>query len=76
MVGKGENAGDQHFLLFPQCFQKRSFLGVVKTQDRVVRSYHYQEHSLTAIPDDIILDWYKFRAFADDECDEKGEIYF
>ena len=21
-VGKGENAGDQHFLLFPQCFQK------------------------------------------------------
>ena len=19
-VGKGENAGDQHFLLFPQCF--------------------------------------------------------
>ena len=22
MVGKGENAGNQHFLLFPQCFQK------------------------------------------------------
>ena len=21
IVGKGENAGDQHFLLFPQCFQ-------------------------------------------------------
>ena len=21
-VGKEENAGDQHFLLFPQCFQK------------------------------------------------------
>ena len=21
-VGKGENAGHQHFLLFPQCFQK------------------------------------------------------
>ena len=21
-VGKGENAGFQHFLLFPQCFQK------------------------------------------------------
>ena len=20
--GKGENAGNQHFLLFPQCFQK------------------------------------------------------
>ena len=23
-VGKGENAGYQHFLLFPQCFQKAS----------------------------------------------------
>ena len=25
IVGKGENAGDHHFLLFPQCFQKLSF---------------------------------------------------
>ena len=25
IVGKGENAGYQHFLLFPQCFQKVSF---------------------------------------------------
>ena len=24
-VGKRENAGYQHFLLFPQCFQKVSF---------------------------------------------------
>ena len=24
-VGKGENAGYQHFLLFPQCFEKDSF---------------------------------------------------
>ena len=30
IVGKGENAGFQHFLLFPQCLQKPSFLGVVK----------------------------------------------
>ena len=22
IVGKGENAGNQHFLLFPQCFKK------------------------------------------------------
>ena len=26
-VGKGENAGYQHFLLFPQCFQKLSSSG-------------------------------------------------
>ena len=30
MVGKGENAGYQHFLLFPQCFQKLSFQRCLK----------------------------------------------
>ena len=25
IMGKGENAGYQHFLLFPQCFQKLTF---------------------------------------------------
>ena len=29
-VGKGENAGHQHFLLLPQCFEKASFLGSLK----------------------------------------------
>ena len=28
-VGKGENAGYQHFLLFPQCLPKPSFLGAL-----------------------------------------------
>ena len=28
VVGKGENAGDQHFLLFPQCFQSLPVSGV------------------------------------------------
>ena len=30
IVGKGENAGYQHFLLFPQCFQKATFSGWLK----------------------------------------------
>ena len=30
IVGKGENAGDQHFPLFPQCFQNTSFSRSVK----------------------------------------------
>ena len=30
IVGKGENAGYQHFLLFPGCFQKASFTGSLK----------------------------------------------
>ena len=29
-VGKGENAGFQRFLLFPQCFPKASSLGSLK----------------------------------------------
>ena len=29
-VGKGENAGFQHFLLFPQCFRKLCFIGSLK----------------------------------------------
>ena len=29
-VGKGENAHDEQFLLFPQCFQMACFLGASK----------------------------------------------
>ena len=34
-VETGENAGYQHFLLFPQCFQKASFFRVIKSRDCV-----------------------------------------
>ena len=30
IVGKGENAGYQHFLNFPQCFQRAFFSGSLK----------------------------------------------
>ena len=30
ILGEGENAGYQHFLLFPQCFQKPSSVGLFK----------------------------------------------
>ena len=32
IVGKGENAGYQHFLLFPQCFQMDSFSGLLNVE--------------------------------------------
>ena len=32
MVGKGENAGYQHVLLYPQCFQKPSASCVVELE--------------------------------------------
>ena len=37
IVGKGENAGYQHFLLLAQCFSKTFFLRVVKSRDCVVK---------------------------------------
>ena len=30
VVGKGENVGYQHFLLFQQCFSKVSYTGLLK----------------------------------------------
>ena len=38
IVGKAENAGYQHFLLLPQCFQKVIFVRVVKTRDCAIKS--------------------------------------
>ena len=32
IVGKGENAGYQHLLLFPQCFQKALYTGSLKVR--------------------------------------------
>ena len=32
IVGKGENVGYQHFLLFPQCFQMASFTESLKVR--------------------------------------------
>ena len=37
IVGKGENADNQHFLPFPQCFQKASFPQSLKSRDCVVK---------------------------------------
>ena len=31
-VGKGENTGYQHFLLFAQCFKKASFSGSIRVK--------------------------------------------
>ena len=32
ILGKGENAGSQHFLLFPQCFQRLSVSRLLKLE--------------------------------------------
>ena len=40
IVGKGENAGNHHFLLFPQCFLEISFLRMVKSRNCVLTLYY------------------------------------
>ena len=37
-VGKGENAGYQHFLRFPQCFFQAFFFRVIKGRNCVVKN--------------------------------------
>ena len=39
IVGKGENAGYQHFLLFPQCFQKVFLSRGVKSRECLIKNY-------------------------------------
>ena len=46
IVGKGQNAGSQHFLLFPQCFSKGLFFKVVKSWDCMVMTTFSQEKIL------------------------------
>ena len=45
IMGKGENTDNQHFLLFPQCFQNTSFLralngGIVRIKVNVTEIHH------------------------------------
>ena len=52
MVGKGENAGSENFLLFPTMFAKSFFLGVVA--------------AFNPLPDNKMLDWSKLKQTTDD----------
>ena len=45
IAGNEENAGYQHFLLFPQCFQRASFLGSLIL--KIVWYFLLQEFSLS-----------------------------
>ena len=53
VVEKGENAGYQHFLPFPQCFQKSSSIGSLKVGSVC----------LTLLAENVILDLSKMRSF-------------
>ena len=44
IVGKGENAGYQHFLLFPQCFQKAPFTCFCTLRHYVILNRNFNEN--------------------------------
>ena len=57
-MGKGENAGDQHFLLFPRIFSKVLSFRIVKSQD-------WCGKGLALLSNDKIWDLTKLKAHAD-----------
>ena len=61
IVGKGQNAGYQHFLLFPQCFQKLSFSGSLKV---VIVSEHALVFTLFAVQVFLKTLWEKEKLLA------------
>ena len=58
-MDKGEIARYEQFLLFPQCFQKACFPEASKG----VILWEW----VNSLPNDKIIDWSKFKAFADDK---------
>ena len=88
-VGKGENAGNQHFLLFPAMFStpiKRNFrflaasdlssanaFSLVKSKmidlskSESIYGRQFRFGLFSPLPNDKILDWFKFKAFPDDK---------
>ena len=70
IVGKGENAGYPHFLLFPM-FSKEFLFRVVKSRDCMLSPRHFQRKEGLTLSQTT-----KFRLFADDnfKFDENARI--
>ena len=70
-VGKGENAGYQHFLLFPQCFQKSRLFGRGLSFTCTCITYiTLQQHTFhkTLLPFWLLLQYYHFHCLLQSPC--------
>ena len=67
-MGKGGNAGNQHFLLSPQCFQESSQSGLLRFA--IVWQW------INSLPNDKILDRSKLKAFADNKINMNEKLKF
>ena len=61
-VGKGENAGNQHFLLFQQIFKRRYCLRIIKFK---IVLLNVNRIGIQPFPKQLILDSSKLKEFAD-----------
>ena len=69
IVGKGQNAGYQHFFLFPLCFQKPSVSGSSNVG-------MCGKELINSSPNHKTLHWSKFKALADDTINVAKMIKF
>ena len=74
-VGKQENAGYQHFLLFQHCFLLRltreiivlaTFHWLSANASNLVKDKILLLRRVNPLPDDKVLDWSKLKQIADD----------
>ena len=90
IVGKEKNAGYQHFLLFPQCFQKALSSGSLKvvimwSRDKEMESdlypsnlYYIQNYTTENyyLLNVTVLDWFKFKAFGNNHVVATQKLKF
>ena len=71
---KGENAGYQHFLLFPQCFQKTSFLESLKSA--VCGNEFSEKGGKTILPlhDMLVRQGATFKTLIGKVCQKRADI--
>ena len=68
-VGKGENAGYQHFLLYPQCFPKPSSLGLLRVGIVWSRNWCFpQLYIFSASESGIVWYWAKQLNWLENLC--------
>ena len=67
ILGKGENAVYQHFLLFPKCFQKASLARALRRQDCVVR--YIMNLQICTDTDQALQSWVEIFSFRSDIYD-------
>ena len=58
IVGKGENAGNQHFLLFPQCFPKPIFNSSFILILSYANAFNLDQSKMLSFGKDLILKVY------------------